>query len=123
MVGLTCFGLALAVLAGLHDLAGTNYLIAYGASFVISGVAGYLLNAQFTFAVKSNHGGAARYLAVNAVSLCVNTAAMKLLVSVLGVWYIAAAVILAALNVPVSYFAQRLVTYRPAIRDGHAVES
>lgn len=120
-VGLACFGLALGVLAGLHDLAGVNYLIAYCASFIVSNVAGYLSNARFTFAVKSDRGGAMRYMAVNAVLLCVNTAAMKLLVDVFGMWYIAAAIVLAVLNAPVSFLAQRLVTYRQEGRS-HAVD-
>jgi putative flippase GtrA len=121
LVGLASLGLALGVLAGLHELAGVNYLVAYCVSFAASNIAGYLLNARFTFAVKSHHGGAVRYAAVNAALLCVNTVAMKLLVDVLGMWYIAAAILLAALNAPVSFLAQRLITYRLEIR-GRAPE-
>lgn len=91
---------------------GVNYLIAYCASFAISNVAGYLLNAQFTFSTRSDHGGAIRYMAVNAVLLGVNTAAMKLLVDVLGIWYIGAAILLAIINAPVGFAAQLLITYR-----------
>lgn len=110
-VGLSCLGLALGVLAGLHAL-GVNYLVAYCAAFVVSNVAGYLLNARFTFATTSDRGGAARYMAVNGSLLGVNTVAMKLLVDVLGMWYIGAALLLAVLNAPVSFVAQRLITYR-----------
>lgn len=116
LVGLASLGLALGVLAGLHEQAGVNYLVAYCVSFATSNVAGYLLNARFTFAVKSDRGGAVRYAAVNAALLCANTAAMKLLVDALGMWYIAAAILLAALNAPVSFLAQRLITYRLEIR-------
>jgi putative flippase GtrA len=112
-VGMTCLVLALAVLAGLHDLAGVNYLIAYVASFVVSNVAGYLLNARFTFFAGSvDHAGAARYLLVNAVLLCVNTVALKVLVDGFGMWYLAVAVLLGAVSAPVSFVAQRLFTYR-----------
>lgn len=111
-VGLVCFGVGIGVLAGLHELVGVNYLTAFAASFVISSFAGYFLNARFTFVVKSDHGGAARYIAVNAALLCANTAAMKLVVDGLGMWYIAAAIILAAINAPVSFLAQRVFTYR-----------
>lgn len=111
-VGLTCFVLALAVLVGLHDIAGLNYLLAYVLSFVASNIAGYLLNARFTFAVKTDHGGAARYITVNAALLLINTAAMKALVDGLHLWYIAAAILLAAINTPVSFLAQRFFTYR-----------
>lgn len=120
LVGLASLGLALGALAGLHVLLGVNYLVAYCVSFVASNVAGYLLNARFTFSTQSDHGGAARYMAVNAALLGVNTAAMKLLVGVLGMWYIGAAILLAILNAPVSFLAQRLITYRPATRTGAA---
>lgn len=116
VIGLICFVLGLAVLAGLGELVGANYLIAYVVSFVTSNVAGYLLNARFTFSVRSDHAGAARYMAVNVALLCINTAAMKLLVAALGMWYITAAIVLAACNAPVGYLAQRLFTYRPAPR-------
>lgn len=112
-VGMTCLVLSLAVLAGLHDLAGINYLVAYVASFVAGNVVGYLLNARFTFFARSvSHAGAARYLMVNAVMLGVSTTALKLLVGGLGMWYLAAAILIAAANTPVSFVAQRLITYR-----------
>jgi putative flippase GtrA len=112
-VGMTCLLLALSVLAGLHDLAGVNYLVAYVVSFVVGNIAGYLLNARFTFFASSvGHAGAARYLIVNAVLLCVSTAALKLLVGELRMWYLAAAILIAAANTPVSFVAQRLITYR-----------
>jgi putative flippase GtrA len=107
--------LGLAVLAGLGELAGMNYLIAYGTSFITSNVAGYMLNARFTFDVRSDHAGAARYMAVNLTLLCINTALMKLLVDVLGIWYITAAIILAAANAPIGFLAQRLFTYRTEV--------
>jgi putative flippase GtrA len=116
VVGLGSLGLALGVLAGLHALFGVNYLVAYCVSFVTSNVAGYLLNARFTFSTRSDREGAARYMAVNAALLGVNSAAMKLLVDVLGIWYMEAAILLAALNAPISFAAQRLITYRPRPR-------
>jgi len=112
-VGICCFALGLAVLVGVHDLAGANYLIAYVTSFVLSNVAGYLLNARFTFSVDSiHHRGAVRYLLVNTALLCVNTVVLKILVDGFQVWYVGAAVLLAAVNTPVSFAAQRFVTYR-----------
>jgi putative flippase GtrA len=112
-VGLTCLGLSLAVLGGLHGLAGLNYLLAYVAAFIAGNTAGYLLNARFTFSVRSiSHAGAVRYMLVNAMILCVNTAVFKFLVSQLHIWYITAAILLAAIKTPISFFAQRIVTYR-----------
>jgi putative flippase GtrA len=121
VVGAASLGLALGILAGLHALIGVDYLVAYCVSFITSNVAGYLLNARFTFSIRSDHSGAARYIAVNAALLGVNTAAMRLLVSILGVWYIGAAILLAIINAPVSFVAQRLITYRraPCSRTAH----
>jgi putative flippase GtrA len=112
-VGVACLILGLAVLAGLRDLAGVNYLVAYVAAFIVGNVAGYLLNARFTFFTGSvDRAGAARYLLVNVALLCVNTAALKLLVDGLRMWYLAAAILLAAVSAPFSFLAQRLITYR-----------
>lgn len=122
-VGLVCLGVALGVLAGLHELLGLNYLLAYIASFVVGNVCGYLLNARFTFSAQSvDHAGALRYMTVNGVLLFANTAALKLLVDVLHLWYFGAAVLLAAINAPVTFFAQRLITYGLSSR-GRAVSS
>lgn len=115
-VGMACLALGLAVLVGLHDVAGVDYLTAYVLSFIFSNVAGYLLNARFTFLAGSvDQAGAARYLMVNAAVLCVSTAAMKLLVGELRMWYLAAAILIAAVNAPASFAAQRVITYRLGI--------
>lgn len=116
-VGLTCLGLGLGILAGLHDLAGVHYLVAYVASFVLSNIAGYLLNARFTFSSKVvDSAGLVRYMTVNATMLGANTLAMKLLVDYFHLWYLAAAIVLAAVNTPISFLGQRLFTYRTAAR-------
>jgi putative flippase GtrA len=112
LVGVASLGLALGVLGAMHALLGVNYLVAYCASFIMSNIAGYLLNARFTFVTQSDHGGAVRYMAVNAALLGANTVAMKLLVDSLGMWYIGAAILLAIVNAPVSFLAQRFITYR-----------
>lgn len=112
-VGAVGFAAGLAVLTGLHGLAGVNYLVAYIASFFMANTAGYLLNAYFTFSTRSvNQAGAARYMIINAIMLCVNTAALKLLVERAHIWYVTAAVILAVAATPVTFVAHRLVTYR-----------
>lgn len=116
-IGLTCFALGLAVLTGLHELVGVNYLLAYVTSFIATNVAGYLLNARFTFAGEPvSRAGAARYMAVNAALLCANTLALKLLVERLHVWYLMGAILIAISNMPISFFAHRLITYRLGTR-------
>ena len=120
-VGFTCFGLGLAILAGLHELAGVNYLVAYIVSFVVTNIAGYILNARFTFRPESvDRLGAIRYMTVNAVLLVANTIALKLLVDLVHMWYLLAAIILAAVNMPVSFIGQWLFTYRARTRDRSA---
>lgn len=112
-VGAVGFVLGLAVLTGLHELAGVNYLVAYVASFFAANAAGYLLNAYFTFSARGvDRGGAARYMIINAIMLCVNTLALKLLVERAHLWYVTAAVVLAIAVTPVTFIAHRLVTYR-----------
>lgn len=114
-VGLTCLTFSLAVLGGLHVFAGLNYLLAYVVSFISGNIAGYLLNARYTFSVDAvSHAGAIRYMTVNAALLCVSTAVMRLSVGDFHVWYIAAALVTAAINTPISFLAQRFVTYRGA---------
>lgn len=110
--------IALAVLTGLHELAGVNYLLAFVTCFVVSNLAGYVLNARFTFASKSvDHAGAIRYMTVNAILLGANTLALKLLVERLHMWYLGAAILIACCNTPLSFFGQWLFTYRPQARD------
>lgn len=112
-VGAVGFGVGLAVLTGLHGLAGVNYLVAYVASFFAANGAGYLLNAYFTFSAQSvNRAGALRYMIINAIMLCVNTMALKLLVERAHIWYVTAAIILAVAATPLTFVAHRLVTYR-----------
>ena len=112
-VGLTCLAISLAVLVGLHALAGLNYLLAYAASFVAGNIAGYVLNARFTFSIDTiSHAGALRYMAVNGTLLCVSTGFMKVIVGEFHVWYITAALLIAAVNTPISFVAHRFVTYR-----------
>jgi putative flippase GtrA len=115
LVGLACLAFSVAALAGLHEFVGMNYLLAYVITFVLANILGYLLNARFTFTIQSpSNSGAVRYMLVNATLLGFNTVALDILVSRLHMWYIAAAILLAAFNAPASFVAQRFVTYRSA---------
>src|SRR5215469_8075591 len=99
-VSLFCFALGLAVLTGLHELAGVHYLVAYVASFVVTSTLGYLLNGRFTFraAATSDASGLVRYMLVNVALLLVNGTALRILVEHFQVWYLSATLLLAALN-------------------------
>jgi putative flippase GtrA len=113
-VGLLCFAVGLAVLVGLCELAGLDYLLAYAASFVIANGLGYLLNGRFTFAgrAKVDGPGVLRYMLVNGALLAVNSMLLKLMVERLHVWYLSGTFILAAINMPISFVVHRLVSYR-----------
>ena len=120
-VSLVCFIIGIGVLTSLHELAGVHYLIAYGASFVVTSSLGYLLNGRFTFGTRSADApGVVRYMTVNVMLLLVNGAALKLLVEYFHLWYLGATLLLAAINTPVSFMAHRLVSYRLGLRQAPA---
>lgn len=119
-VGLACFIIGIGVLTGLHELAGVHYLIAYGASFVVTSSLGYLLNGRFTFGQSADAPGVVRYMTVNLMLLLVNGAALKLLVEYFHLWYLGATLLLAAINTPVSFLAHRLVSYRLGLHQAPA---
>jgi putative flippase GtrA len=116
-VGLFCFGLGVGILTALHELAGIHYLVAYAAAFACTSTIGYLLNGRYTFGAQSTGStGLLRYTLVNVASLIVNGSALRVLVQSFHVWYLAAALLLAAINTPVSFLAHRLVSYRLGFR-------
>lgn len=120
-VGLVCFLVSLAVLAGLHELAGVYYLLAYVASFLVSSSLGYLLNSYFTFRKRGTDGpGVLRYMGVNTVLLLVNAAALRCLVEIFHMWYLNATILLAVINTPVSYVAHRLLSFRLKLKEAAA---
>lgn len=112
-VSLFCFGLGVAVLTGLHELAGVHYLVAYVASFLVTSTLGYLLNGRYTFRAPGGDGsGLVRYMLVNVGLLLLNGTALRILVEHAHVWYLYATLGLAILNTPVSFLAHRIVSYR-----------
>jgi putative flippase GtrA len=116
-VGLFCFGLGVGILTALHELAGIHYLVAYAAAFACTSTIGYLLNGRYTFGAQSTGTtGLLRYTLVNVTLLIVNGSALRVLVQSFHVWYLAAALLLAAINTPVSFLAHRLVSYRLGFR-------
>jgi putative flippase GtrA len=116
-VSLFCFALGLAVLTGLHELAGVHYLVAYVASFVVTSTLGFLLNGRYTFRAGGGGGsGLIRYMTVNVGLLVVNSALLRLLVEQFHVWYLTATLVLAMINTPVSFLAHRVVSYRLGLR-------
>lgn len=112
-IGLLNSVFGLGVLVGLRELAGVNYLLAFVVSFIVTSVAGYLLNARFTFGVTArDRFGVVRFMLVSAVMLGATTLALRLLVEQLHLWYLTATVLVAAASAPISFAVQRIVTYR-----------
>lgn len=121
-VSLLCFALGLGVLTGLHELVGLHYLLAYAASFAVTSILGYLLNGRYTFqARRAGRSGLLRYMTVNICLLLINGAALRVLVEDFHMWYLAATLVLAALNTPVSFLAHRLVSYRLGLKQVSAL--
>ncbi|HVW70383.1 MAG TPA: GtrA family protein [Steroidobacteraceae bacterium] len=118
-IGLVSFAVSTLVLATLCEVFHVYYLTAFIATFLISNLTGYLLNGRYTFAghERFNSRTLSCYLVINAILLGINSVLLRTLVESLGVWYIAATVILAAVNVPITFAAHRLVTYRDARSD------
>ena len=113
IVGALCYVTGMAVLLCLCELGGFHYVIGYLGAFLVTNTMGYLLNGRFTFdAASAEHASMARYMLVNLVLLTANTLALMMLVEVFHLWYVAATIVLAAINIPVSFIAHRTVSYR-----------
>lgn len=110
-VGAICLATATGGLAALHDFAGMYYLTAYGISFCLGNLLGYLLNGRFTFGARVSASGGTRYLLLNGVLLGINTVLMKVLVDGAHVWYIAACLMLAVATTPLSFLLHRRFSY------------
>lgn len=118
-VGLVCLALSTSALAALHDFLGLHYLLAFGVSFCLGNALGYALNGCFTFSTRLTRAGVCRYLLLNGALLVINSILMKVLVDGLHIWYIGAALLLAALNAPASFLLHRSFSYSDFPAQGH----
>jgi putative flippase GtrA len=115
VIGLVCFLVSTGVLTGLCELACLHYVASYLAAFLAANAVGYFLNGRYTFgADRPQHSSLRRYLLVNTLSVGINAVALYFLVDMLGMWYLAAAVLIAAVNMPVSFVVHRVFSYRLA---------
>jgi putative flippase GtrA len=116
VVGALCYLTGMATLLSLCELGGFHYIVGYLGAFLVTNTLGYLLNGRFTFAAGSpERASMARYMLVNIALLTINTLALMLLVEIFHFWYVAATLLLAAMNIPVSFIAHRTVSYRLGI--------
>ena len=103
-------------------MGGFHYVIGYLGAFLVTNTLGYLLNGRFTFSAgNAESASMARYMCVNIVLLTINTLALMLLVEVFHFWYVAATLLLAGINIPVSFIAHRNVSYR--LGSAHSADS
>lgn len=98
----------------LTDILGLHYLLSYAISFVLVNAASFAATALFAFrdATFTQWTRLGRYYLISATSLLGNSLMLYLAVDVIGLWYLAAAIVLAALNAPVNYLLHRRFTFR-----------
>ena len=94
-VGGVCALLNLAVLWLLTDILGIHYLLSNTISFFALTPVGFVLQKLMTFRTPRAHAGVEwpRYFATMGSSFAANLGLMYVLVSLLGLWYLAANVI------------------------------
>jgi putative flippase GtrA len=99
IIGGLCMLLNLAVLWLLTSVAGLHYLVSTMISFFTLTPVGFVLQKAVTFRTPRAAAPVEwpRYLVTMAASFAANLGLMYLLVSLLGVWYLAASVIVALL--------------------------
>jgi len=105
LVGAFCLGANTLLLWLLASGLGLHYLLATVIAFLAITPLGFLLNKVLTFRTRREHVPIElpRYFAAMAASLAANLALMYLLVSVLGVWYLAASLAVAVLLVVMNF--------------------
>ena len=98
-IGGFCMLLNLAVLWLLTSVAGLHYLVSTMISFFTLTPVGFVLQKLVTFRTPRETAPIEwpRYFATMAASFAANLALMYILVSLLGVWYLAASVVVALL--------------------------
>ena len=115
LVGGTCFLANLVVLYVGTDVLGWHYLVSMAASIAVANSLGWLLNRGWTFRSTNVRRlpEFARYLAVNLAATVVSLALMALLVSGLGVHYLLASALLAAVFMVINFIAHRDWSFAP----------
>lgn len=97
LVGALCLGLNTLVLWALTTGLGIHYLLSTVLAFSTITPLGFLLNKVLTFRTRREYAVVElpRYVAAMAVSFAANVALMYLLVSMLGMWYLTASLLVA----------------------------
>jgi len=114
LVGGLCLALNTLVLWLLTSVLGVHYLLSTLLAFVTITPLGFLLNKVLAFRTPREHAPIElpRYFAAMAASLGMNLALMYLLVSLLGMWYLAASVLVAVTLVVVNFLTSDRWSFR-----------
>lgn len=114
LVGGICLALNVAVLWILTSQLGLHYLVSTLLAFFTITPLGFLLNKVLTFRTRRELAPIElpRYFAAMAASLAANLALMYLLVSLLGVWYVLASVLVAVTLVVVNFLTSDRWSFR-----------
>jgi putative flippase GtrA len=113
-VGGLCLGLHTLALWGLTSVLGLHYLLSTILAFAAITPIGFLLNKALTFRTAYRHTKAElpRYVGAMTASFLANLAAMYLLVSVLGVWYLLASLLVAVTLLLLNFLASDRWSFR-----------
>lgn len=114
LVGGFCLGMNTLVLWLLASGLRIHYLLATLIAFLAITPLGFLLNKVLTFRTRREYAPIElpRYFAAMAASLAANLALMYVLVSLLGVWYLAASVLVAVTLVVANFVASDRWSFR-----------
>jgi putative flippase GtrA len=114
LVGGFCLAMNTLVLWLLASGLGLHYLIATLIAFFAITPLGFLLNKVFTFRTRREYAPIElpRYFAAMAASLAANLGLMYVLVSLLGIWYLAASLVVAVTLVVVNFLASDRWSFR-----------
>ena len=114
LVGGFCLAANTLALWLLTSVLGLHYLLSTLLAFALITPLGFLLNKVLTFRTPREHAPIElpRYFTAMAASLGANLALMYLLVSVLGLWYLAASVLVAVTRVVVNFLTSDRWSFR-----------
>ena len=113
-VGGVCLGLNTLVLWALTSGLGLHYLLSTVIAFSTITPLGFLLNKVLTFRTRREYAAIElpRYFAAMASSFLANILLMYLLVSVLGIWYVLASLLVAVTLVIVNFLTSDRWSFR-----------
>ena len=114
LVGGLCLGLNTLVLWALTSGLGIHYLLSTVIAFSMITPFGFLLNKVMTFRTRREYAAVElpRYVAAMAASFVANVALMYLLVSVIGLWYLPASLLVAMTLVVVNFLTSDRWSFR-----------